>query len=390
MTHLPTPIHSMAASFAPIALVVAVLMLFSSCQAPVEPTATPTVTPTAASTPVPTPASALTPTQPPAVAQRIIPDPREIVFPDDESPHEDPIEWWYYHGILEDEAGAQYGFHFVIFQARQPGTGLAVYQSHTAVTDVSGETHEKAVKFALNEQLQPETGFAFDIDGWTLSGDTGQHAFTAATEAYALDLSVQATRPHTLHDMDGFLAGPDGWTYYYSWTRMVVAGTLTIDGQELTVTGEAWMDHQWGDFVVRGNPSGWQWFAVRLENGIDIMVVETRSIDDMIFTYGTITNADNLQTHIENDDVTIEALGEWRSPVTSGVYPAGWRVSIPKHGLDMTLTPVLSDQEFTLTFPPTNNYWEGLVESDITLNGEAVSGTAYVELVGYVPNDGGN
>ena len=354
------------------------VLLLAACQETAEPTATPTVEPT--STPTAAPAPALTQTQ------AVIPAPREIIFPDDEAPHMDPLEWWYYHGTLEDENGSQYGFHFVIFQARQPESEFLAYQSHAAVTDITGRAHEEAVRFALNEQPQPESGFAFDVGGWTLTGDAGQHAFAAATETYSIDISVQATRPHTLHDGDGFLIGLDGWTYYYSWTRMDAAGILTVNGQDLTVTGEVWMDHQWGDFQVRGNPAGWQWFGVRLENGVDIMVVETRGIDGQITAFGTMTDANNVQTHIENNQVTIQALGEWRSAVTSGVYPAGWRVSIPTHGVDMTLTPVLDDQEFTLTFPPSNNYWEGLVESEITFNGEVVEGRAYVELVGYVPN----
>ncbi len=382
MAQLSSPLHAVAKPFASLIIMAGLVLLFTACQEPVEPTATPTVAPT--STPTETPA------QTPSPTQSVIPTPRDIVFPDDEAPHTDPLEWWYYHGTLEGENGGQYGFHFVIFQARRPESEFLAYQAHAAVTNVAGQTHEEAVRFALNEQPQPETGFAFDIGGWTLSGDAGQHAFAAATETYSIDISVQATRPHTLHDGDGFLIGLDGWTYYYSWTRMDATGVLTINEQDLAVTGEVWMDHQWGDFQVRGNPAGWQWFGVRLENGVDIMVVETRGVAGQVFAFGTMTDANNVQTQIENDDVMIQELGEWRSTVTSGVYPAGWRVLIPRHGVDMTLTPVLDDQEFTLTFPPSNNYWEGLVESEITFNGEVVEGRAYVELVGYVPNADSN
>src|SRR5690606_20377458 len=38
------------------------------------------------------------------------PEPRPLVFPDDEAPHEDMTEWWYFTGHLFDPDGNRYGF----------------------------------------------------------------------------------------------------------------------------------------------------------------------------------------------------------------------------------------------------------------------------------------
>ncbi len=311
--------------------------------------------------------------------------PRPLTLPADEALHGDPVEWWYYSGIMEDERGSRYGFHFVVFQARDPQTGNLGYMSHASVMDVGAVTREQAVQFGIGGQAQPESGFDLRFFDWTLKGDDGRHSFSASLESYTFDLTVNATKPAALHNEVGYLAGLGGWTYYYSWTRMDLSGTLTTGGQELTVTGHAWMDHQWGDFVVEGYPTGWQWFSLSMDSGHELMVTETREADGDNIIYGTLISPSGMTTHIEEEDIAIDVLGSWTSPHTGGEYPAGWDISIPRQGLSAKLTPILDDQEFTLAFPRSRIYWEGLVETEITFNGGRVGGSGYVELVGYVP-----
>ena len=338
-------------------------------------------------TPSPTPLPTNTPTATPTVAPTATPVhvPRPVVLPDDEAPHSDPVEWWYYSGTMEDEAGAEYGFHFVIFQVTNPEAGAPGYMAHSSVLDINAGQREQDVRFGIGAQAQPETGFELGVVDWSLSGDDGTHSFAASTNSYAFDLTVEATKPAALHNEIGYLVALSGWTYYYSWTRMDLSGTLVVDGQELDVTGRAWMDHQWGDFVVSGYPTGWQWFSVSMDNGQELMVAEAREADGQKTVYGTLVDPSGATTHIDGEDISIDVLGSWTSPHTGGEYPAGWSIGIPLHGLAMTLTPIHDDQEFTLAFPPNTIYWEGLVETDITFDGESVGGSGYVELVGYIP-----
>ncbi len=344
-----------------------------------EPTPTPTPEPAPTSTPTATPTPTAFPS--PTAAHT----PRPISLPADEAPHTDPVEWWYYSGSMQDENGAEYGFHFVIFQVTNPESGEAGYMSHASVLDVGEGLREQSVRFGVSVQAQPATGFNFSVGGWTLNGDDGTHSFAATTDTFAFDLTVETTKPAVLHNRTGYLEALNGWTYYYSWTDMDLRGTLTVNGQDLPVTGEAWMDHQWGDFVVSGYPSGWQWFAVSMDNDYELMVAEARESDGQVITYSTLVDPSGATTHIDDEDITVEVLGAWTSPHTGGKYPAGWRITIPPHDISMTLTPLLDDQEFTLAFPPNTIYWEGLTETDITFRGELVGGSAYVELVGYAP-----
>ena len=58
-------------------------------------------------------------------------------------------------------------------------------------------------------------------------------------------------------EANGFdVFGAGGSSYYYSRTSMAASGTLTIDGTAVAVTGSAWFDHQWGDFIAVGG-GGW-------------------------------------------------------------------------------------------------------------------------------------
>ena len=362
-----------------VAILVAIIVTALAVACAGAPTPTPTPEPTPTSTPTATPApTAIPSTSPPHT-------PRPISLPADEAPHTDPVEWWYYSGTMEDVSGNDYGFHFVIFQVTNPENGDAGYMSHASVFDVAAGLREQSVRFGVGAQAQPATGFEFSVGDWTLSGDDGTHSFAAATDTFAFDLTVDANKPAVLHNETGYLEALNGWTYYYSWTDMDLLGTLTVNGQELDIIGEAWMDHQWGDFVVSGYPSGWQWFAVSMDNDYELMVAEARESDGQVITYSTLVAPSGMTTHIDGQEITIDVLNTWTSPHTGGEYPAGWRIMIPAHELSMTLTPLLDDQEFTLAFPPNTIYWEGLTETDITFGGEPVGASAYVELVGYAP-----
>ena len=73
---------------------------------------------------------------------------------------------------------------------------------------------------------------------------------------------------------------------------MSAAGSVTLDGRTMTVDGEAWFDHQWGDFISVGG-GGWDWFAVNLADGSDLTLslVRDRSGTNAL-VYGTYVDAE--------------------------------------------------------------------------------------------------
>ena len=310
--------------------------------------------------------------------------PRPVILPADTAPHAEALEWWYYNAHLTDEDGARHGFHFVVFQAIT-ADGPVGYVAHAGLSDLAAETHKQAGRFSFGEQTpQPIDGFRLAVADWTLEGRPGRHALTASIDGVSLELTMAPVKPVVLHDEDGYLEGPEGWTYYYSWTRMDVTGTLSHMGKQLRVTGTSWMDHQWGDFAVTGFPFGWQWFAVQLDDGSELMLTEARDGVSPPVMYGTLVRPNGGTIHISHDAIALTIGETWTSPHTGAEYPASWGIALRDQGIELELNPLVADSEMTVAFPPQIIYWEGVVDVNATVGGDPVGGRGFVELVGYV------
>src|SRR5437764_10102023 len=103
-----------------------------------------------------------------------------------------------------------------------------------------------------------------------MRGANGVDQLAASMEGYGLALQTQPLKPAALQGQTGYLSfGPAGGSYYYPRTRLQVAGTLTDHGQGRPVHGEAWFDHQWGNFLVVG-AGGWDWYSLQLDDGSEL------------------------------------------------------------------------------------------------------------------------
>jgi predicted secreted hydrolase len=219
--------------------------------------------------------------------------------------------------------------------------------------------------------------------------------------AFGVRLSLADEKPPALHHGGYIEYGPAGGSYYYSRTRLRVSGTLSESGRGASaVSGEAWMDHQWGNFVVASG-GGWDWYSLQLDDRTELMLYVLRGPNgETTGVYGTQVLADGSLIDLQPGTVSAEAIGHWLSPHTGAEYPSGWRLRLPD-GSQLQLTPQLVDQE--LYFPRDGSqksevrsqtevdssqpsggqamaYWEGAV----TVSGDR-TGVGYVELTGYAP-----
>lgn len=311
--------------------------------------------------------------------------PVPIAFPRDDGPHDEQIEWWYFTGHLFTESGDRYGFEMVVFKLELEA--LVAYASHVAVVDSAGGT------FSYDEQLifgnsvstpVPGGGYDLQLGGWHMSGANGNDRLVGNVPGYAFNLQTRSTKPAALHDGDGFVQyREDEYSYYYSRTRLETTGTLEIDGQELTVHGEAWMDHQWGDFTT-WEEGGWDWFALQLDDGRDLMLYVTYASDGSpAIVDGSIVAPDGTITQLEAEDFTVTPTTSWTSPPTGITYPSGWSIELPAESLVLSVAPVLPHQELDATRSSGQIYWEGQVTVEGLQDGEAVGGLGYIELTGY-------
>jgi predicted secreted hydrolase len=158
-------------------------------------------------------------------------------------------------------------------------------------------------------------------------------------------------------------------------------GQVIVNGVTYAVDGLGWMDHEFSTSALGPEQVGWDWFSLQLDDGSELMAFQLRRADGQPdgFSSGSVVAPDGSSRTLGPGDFTITPTGEWRSPHTGGVYPAGWRIKVPSAGLDVNVTPVLADQENRLSF----TYWEGAVDVAGTSNGQPVTGRGYVELTGY-------
>jgi predicted secreted hydrolase len=347
-------------------------------------------------------------------------DPVPIELPRDDGPHDRLTEWWYYTGHLRAASGARFGFEYVVFRAER-GAFPTSWVSHFAVTDESGRRFLYSQRLETGSQVDHSprgadgTPSGFDLalaanpaspaasaasapPAWSMSGGGGSDRLTASLSpdeaalagssgGLGLDLQLLATKAPALHGDDGWIDfGPAGGSYYYSRTSMTAAGTLIVDGTALPVTGSAWFDHQWGDFISVGG-GGWDWYAVDLADGTDLTLSLVRDADGSYpLIYGTVVAADGSVRRLDRDAFSVQVTGHWTSPATGATYPAGWRISIPDEDLEIVLTPTVAGQELDTRATTGVVYWEGSQRVEASRAGASLGGEAYVELTGYAPS----
>ena len=227
-------------------------------------TPVPTPTPTPTSTPPPTPTSIPTQTPLPTATPTPL-----VLLPRDEAPHAALVEWWYFSGLLTDDAGREYSYHFVTFQG--PGPANAVpHLMHASLGDHSRGEHFAGETPTLAPVSADAVGVSVEAGGWEMRGDGAAYDLQFDLGGITLDFRAVSQRAPVLHDRNGLVSlGPVGDTYYYSRTRLASSGFVENQGERRPVSGVSWMDHQWGD--VSGRDAGWDWLSLHLDDGADLM-----------------------------------------------------------------------------------------------------------------------
>ena len=338
----------------------------------------PTQTPVPTLTPVPSPVES---PPPPTTAA--------VVFPDDEGSHDTPVEWWYFNGMLRDDVGAEYSYHFVTFQSGGTHEGTPHLLQATLGDHRSG-AHYDAERLALAPAQSEVTGVDIAVGGWIMRGGPDGYdmrfQFSGPNGQVGLELSAVSQREPVLHGGSGLVdMGPEaGSTYYYSRTRIAVTGWIEDTGGRREVSGPGWMDHQWGDITRRD--IGWDWSSIQLDDGSDLMIAVIWHPDGRrhLSGHGTYLEPGGDVAYYNEDDISITPMGAWVSPETGIEYPSGWRVEVAPLGLELELTPFLEQAEFTSGFIGVS-YWEGAVSVTGQREGQPVTGWGFVELVGYDP-----
>jgi predicted secreted hydrolase len=313
-----------------------------------------------------------------------------LQFPRDHGAHADAaLEWWYWTGHLEG-AGRAYGFQLTFFRLRD------LHLAHFAWSDLSGgrfffdeKTHLAlpGIAGAAAERLD-----VFNED-WTAREENGAHRLRVRTGIGELTLTLQPAKPPVLHGEGGISKkglGANDYSHYVSITRLSAAGTLRQSGgRSQALKGTAWFDHEWGPGALPEGATGWDWFALQLSDGSELMLYRMRLQGGRAspFSAGTFVPASGPPRPIAWGDVTLESRGSWTSPRSKAAYPAAWSLAVKPLGLEVAITPLLADQELVTAKSTGVTYWEGACRVEGKRNGRAIGGRAYVEMTGYAGRD---
>jgi len=325
------------------------------------------------------------------------PGPTPLSFPRDHGSHPDAaVEWWYYTGHLADPSGGAYGFQLTFFRVGE--FALA----HFGWTDVARGRFEYREKGHL--VLPGIAEFAegkLDVmnETWSAREEPGgAHRLRMGADARTVALTLVPAKPPLLQGDRGFSRkgpGVNEYSHYVSIPRLDVRGSLAESGNaSVPLSGTAWFDHEWGPGALPEAAAGWDWFAVQLDDGTDLMLYRIRTADGGAtpFSSGQLVPAPALGKSVAPvrlawSDIRFRATREWRSPRSGAVYPAAWEIEVPKAGLSLRVDPLVADQELVTEQSTGVTYWEGACRVTGTARGGAVAGRAYAELTGYARRD---
>jgi len=337
-----------------------------------------------------------------------------IDFPDDLGAHESfKTEWWYYTGNLKTPKGRHFGFQLTFFRQalsceknvenppdenRSDWRTRQLYFAHFAVTDTrnlrfySAQRMNRGSIGIAGVQTVPFKAWIDDWQAVQVKTDTQTIHLTARARAekmpdaptFSINLTLIRQKPAIRQGDLGLSRkgpGPSDASHYYSFPGMAAQGVVTLAGETAKASGHAWFDHEWSTSALGSDVAGWDWFALRINEGpnagTDLMVCQVRRRDGRPngYGFGSVSHPDGSYDILSQSDFSLSPHRVWTSPDTGRTYPAQWNIRLKSLALSLQVEPVMAAQEHSGMFP----YYEGAVRFQ-TARG---SGLGYVEMTGY-------
>ena len=321
-------------------------------------------------------------------------------FPRDHASHpEFKLEWWYYTGNVRTAEGRRFGYQVTFFRVgvdpapQNPSrwTVRDLFMTHLAVSDPREERYRFAERLSRGGPgLAGASATRYEVwnEDWRVHLDgQGRHIIRAVHNGSGVELALDAGKPPAINGVNGISqkgAQAGNASHYYSLTRMPTRGTLIVDGSRFAVTGESWMDHEFGTSFLEREQQGWDWLSIQLNDGRDLMLYQLRRADGSRDprSSGTLVDQQGRTTHLTAGDFVMAASGETFKAPSGAVYPIRWSIDMPKEQLTLEITTPMQDQELS-TEGAGISYWEGLIDVKGSAAGKPVTGHGYLEMTGY-------
>jgi predicted secreted hydrolase len=326
-------------------------------------------------------------------------------FPRDHFNHPDyQTEWWYYTGNLRASDGHRFGFELTFFRQAVAIDKTAtvspvwradqIYLAHLALSDIDG--HEFYHTQRLNRSGPSLAGANLHESrywngNWQvrwLDVTNGHQALEAVCDHFRLQLDLTPEKPPIVHGRDGISQKgplPGEASHYISFTRLGAKGELHWKNRTYSLTGLAWMDHEFFTEPADNTLVGWDWFAIQLNNNEEMMLyrIRRKSGEKDNFSSGTFVDAKGQAHFLSASDFSLTPGQQWRSSDSGYQYPISWQINIPCLQLQLSQRTELNNQELFNKHSVSPSYWEGAVTYNGQMHGQPVSGVGYLEMTGY-------
>lgn len=324
-----------------------------------------------------------------------------VSLPDDERMHEFPVEWWYFVAHLQAATGERFAVEMTALRLR-PRLLLPFDTAYLAVIDLEKKRYVSADRQSERayDQNADHLRLSFPapmgqpgtwrIEGWSEPPQATRYelegAFQVGREqrAVSLELVDQAKKDVLLHGNQGALVLHGLEVGYYSRTRLAVSGGLKIDGRSLLVSGDGWMDHEWGAADLPN--SRWTFLAVQLDSPQEeLCVYRVERTDGLAPPELHARLVDATKKVRVASSVAIDPVG---APWGSFQYPLSHHLVAqfgPK-SYDLHVEAEIEDQRRVPTGEPALpfvTFWEGAARVRKGSATGPVIGRAFLELAGY-------
>lgn len=325
---------------------------------------------------------------------------REFSFPKDHFEHNEyRTEWWYFTGNLSTSDGRRFGYQFTIFRnGILPGADddsvvfsqKSLFSIHIGISDIQNQKFYSFERYARGlDGLagSDETEKRIYIEGneilfdFSKGGESPGLQINSLTDDFRISFKLIPGKKMVLHGDKGLSKKsnkPGNASYYYSYTRLTTTGEITLKGEKYKLSGNSWMDREWSTSALESDQKGWDWFALQMEDGSDLMYFRLRdSTGATNFQKGTFIRKDGSYQVFTGDDFNITTIAN--SEIDGIVYPMEWEIEIKPLNFLFGISVAMKNQ----VHPFRLSYYEGAINVVRKKGKDISSGVGYVELTGY-------
>lgn len=321
-----------------------------------------------------------------AVYEPVLPN-TPVTLPNDFRFHpEYQQEWWRYVADLKDVNGKTYSVQWIFYRIatdERQDTGWRNPQLYNAqIVVTSGRDVWRQQRMARGGIGQAGFGakpFRLWLDNWSwrsIGKAPLPGKLSVETDTFSVKLNSFSKGPYVLPGQGGYTQKHDLLplaSYSVQAPFISVMGELVLNGETIPVSGNGWLDKEWGSELLTQQLQASAMFTLKLNDSMSLSVQQVKLKNHVAYTYGTLATNSGFVASLSDSQISVKA--EKEIPLRNGkVIPLVWSIKVPEFDIDVTIRPRMREQ----WHPFVIQYWEGAVEA---INQTDISG--FMQLTGY-------